>query len=997
MRVGGSVFVGRRTELAHGERAIASALSGTGALLLFFGEAGLGKTCVAHAIANAAAQRGARVVWGRAWEAGGAPSYWPWVQIFRALGAKDDPFPADALGNLEVPQARFGRFDRAARCLRSEAEERALTIVLDDLHAADLPSLLFLQFLVRERIGVRLLVVGTYRDVEARRSPEVEQILARIAREGEAIALDRLSKDDVLEWLCQASGKTATEMRAEADDLHAMTEGNALFVHELLRVHGRASPASASKSAGLRAILDEHLGRVSSPTREILQCASVLGRELEPSIVALLAERSAGDVERALREAEDLGLVDAIAGGERVSFSHILLRERLYADLLPSRRAALHTIAADAILSSGGDAATATHHLFESAAPPERMGRVAQRAAALALARLAFEDAVALLERALSKLSSKEHDTLAMELEIMLGEALTRIGRLSAAREVCVRAYGRAEALGLRERQAEAALVYALELQAGTIDPTMVRLLRTAHDALPPEDSPLLARVRARLASALVPCLTRAAYDEVLSLSASAIEMARRTADKEALFYALHFGGAAAGYLVPARTRAENAREAMEVAESLGRPHATLFVSGWYISTCREEGRVAESEAALAKHEALLRDHPLPTYRWRLACLRATMAALAGDFERADRLQADVLAQCDSAEFSPGLLAWVMLRMSIAHLRGDPKSIASDAERIRALAGSVIGARGFVAWLLAATGERSAARAILIELMATPSMFPWLAVGGETVCMLEDSALAEQVYPVLSARAAESSFFWAGYGAVVFGPLERVAGDVAAFLGRTDEARRWYDRAIALGERMQAPGIVDLAARRRDALSRRVTPGVSPSSISLRKEGEMWILTSNAGTSMHLKDSKGLAYLSHLLARPGQELHVTQIAELADVSEDAGAVLDGRAKAAYRSRLEALRDALEEAERFGDPTRAAAVQGEIDAIADQLAGAVGLGGRDRKLGSHVERVRINVQRRLRDAVHRIAATDPALGRYLDATIKTGVFCMFLPI
>jgi hypothetical protein len=253
----------------------------------------------------------------------------------------------------------------------------------------------------------------------------------------------------------------------------------------------------------------------------------------------------------------------------------------------------------------------------------------------------------------------------------------------------------------------------------------------------------------------------------------------------------------------------------------------------------------------------------------------------------------------------------------------------------------------------------------------------------------------------LVCHAADNSLFWAGYGAMVFGPIERVAGDVAALLGRTEEARSWYEKAIALGTRMQAPGLVDLAARRRDDLAPRSVPrGAPPATelaIGLRKEGEMWILTSSTRDAIHLKDSKGLAYLSHLLARPRQELHVTQIAELADVPEDAGAVLDARAKSEYKSRLEALRDAADEAERYGDRARVTAARAEIDAIADQLAGAVGLGGRDRKLGSHVERVRINVQRRLRDTIQRIAASDAALGRYLDATIKTGVFCMFLPL
>src|SRR5262249_46519666 len=83
------IFVGRHHELARGDHAIEAALradANKGAVLLFTGEAGIGKTRIAQAIADHAAKKStSRVVWGRAWEAGGAPAYWPWIQVFRAL------------------------------------------------------------------------------------------------------------------------------------------------------------------------------------------------------------------------------------------------------------------------------------------------------------------------------------------------------------------------------------------------------------------------------------------------------------------------------------------------------------------------------------------------------------------------------------------------------------------------------------------------------------------------------------------------------------------------------------------------------------------------------------------------------------------------------------------------------------------------------------------------------------------------------------------------
>jgi non-specific serine/threonine protein kinase len=112
---------------------------------------------------------------------------------------------------------------------------------------------------------------------------------------------------------------------------------------------------------------------------------------------------------------------------------------------------------------------------------------------------------------------------------------------------------------------------------------------------------------------------------------------------------------------------------------------------------------------------------------------------------------------------------------------------------------------------------------------------------------------------------------------------------------------------------------------------------------------------------------------------------------------DAGPVLDARAKADYKKRLEALEDELSEAEGFGNEPRANRAREEIDVLATQLAGAVGLGGRDRRAASDVERARINVQRRLKDAIESVGVCDPELGRYLNAAVRTGTYCSFTPL
>jgi tetratricopeptide (TPR) repeat protein len=185
-----------------------------------------------------------------------------------------------------------------------------------------------------------------------------------------------------------------------------------------------------------------------------------------------------------------------------------------------------------------------------------------------------------------------------------------------------------------------------------------------------------------------------------------------------------------------------------------------------------------------------------------------------------------------------------------------------------------------------------------------------------------------------------------------------------------------------------------------------------------RQEGEYWTV-SYEGVVVRLKDAKGLHHLARLLAIPGKELHAIDLEaaegqpataapmgprSLAGDGElalrpdlgDAGELLDATAKAAYKARLDELRVDLEEAEGFNDPARAAKVRAELDFLTDELARAVGLGGRDRRAASHAERARLNATRAIRTAMANLARANPALGRHLSSTIRTGRYCSYTP-
>jgi hypothetical protein len=183
-----------------------------------------------------------------------------------------------------------------------------------------------------------------------------------------------------------------------------------------------------------------------------------------------------------------------------------------------------------------------------------------------------------------------------------------------------------------------------------------------------------------------------------------------------------------------------------------------------------------------------------------------------------------------------------------------------------------------------------------------------------------------------------------------------------------------------------------------------------------RQEGEYWTVRFD-GVVVRFKDAKGLHHLARLLTRPGQEVHAVDL-EAAEGQPaasggprpragngelvvrpdlgDAGELLDATAKAAYKARRDELRTELEEAESFNDPARAAKARAELAFLTDELARAVGLGGRDRRAASHAERARLNATRAIRAAMANLDRANPALGRHLSSTIRTGRYCAYTP-
>jgi hypothetical protein len=206
----------------------------------------------------------------------------------------------------------------------------------------------------------------------------------------------------------------------------------------------------------------------------------------------------------------------------------------------------------------------------------------------------------------------------------------------------------------------------------------------------------------------------------------------------------------------------------------------------------------------------------------------------------------------------------------------------------------------------------------------------------------------------------------------------------------------WSPAALVMEKRSIASVVAqlkELAPKGESAPPPSLGPG-----FELVKEGDLWTVR-HADTTFHLKDSRGLAILAKLVEHPGREFHATDLVAPSGEQghvEDAGEVLDAKAIAAYKRRLEDLREAEAEATRNSDIHRASRVREEIEAIAGELAQGVGLGGRGRKASSTAEKARVNVRKRILDAISRIREHSPTLAKNLERSIRTGIFCSYDP-
>ena len=492
-----------------------------------------------------AADRGARVLVGRCWEAGGAPAYWPWVQSMRGYAnATDATDLAQIVPELrdepvlEDPEAaRFRLFDATAQFLRRAAESRPIVLVLDDLHAADASSLLLLQFVARELGSARLMVLGACRDVDPVPAPALAAMLAEVGREpvSRRLEIAGLSEAELQDYVAH---EAAAPVSVAA--LHEQTGGNPLFAGEIVRllsVEGRlAVPQS------VRDVIARRLTHLSDACNRALVLASVLGREFTLDALARLSDVTEDALLDALDEAIAARIVSDIPSSPgRARFAHVLIRDTLYEGLSGARRVLLHRRVVAALEALHGDdpgphLAELAHHAI-AGRDDERAVRYASLAAERALASLADEEAARQYETALAALGDSD-ERARCRLLLSLGEAESRAGNGPAARAALLAAARVARRLGLAPELARAAAEYGgrIVYARASADPQLLPLLEEGLDALGEDES-----ICGCACSRAWPerCATSRRRNRRDALSREAVELARRSENAAALAYAL--------------------------------------------------------------------------------------------------------------------------------------------------------------------------------------------------------------------------------------------------------------------------------------------------------------------------------------------------------------------------------------------------------------------------------------------------------------------------
>jgi DNA-binding CsgD family transcriptional regulator/tetratricopeptide (TPR) repeat protein len=648
-------FVGRSVELARLTEALDRAAAGTPTAVVVGGEAGVGKSRLVGEVVAGARAAGATVLVGGCVELGGeGVPFAPLVEALRGLVrdldepglARMGPVRAELarllpelgpltgagtrapLAGTPDPRSDQGRlFELLLGLLERLGVEHPAILVVEDLHWADRSTRDLLAFLHRNLRQGRLLLLCTYRSDELHRRHPLRPFLAELerGRRVERLELDRFGRAEVAAQLAGILGAPAPAELATR--IHARSGGNAFFVEELAAA--AASGSDGELAPSLRDTLMARIELLGDPTQQVLAVAGAAGARVEHELLAGVAGLPEPELLAGLREAVSAQVLVVDAGDGTYGFRHALVKEAVYAELLPGERTRLHARFAAALAARGGDGAGvaaelawhwyAAHDLERALPAAVEAGLAADRAYAFAEAQRHYERALELWDR-VSGDGGPEVGLAKAELLARAAEAAANAG--AADRAVALVRGALAEVDAGQDPLLAGQLTERLALHlriAGR--PGAFEAYQEAVALVPPAPTMARARVLAGLGQAL---MLRARFAEARSVCQEAIEVARAAGAPEVETHALASLGTAIARLddpdgglarlwEARRLAAELGAAADEVRacinlsdllDDLGRPEASVAVASDGLEVARAAGLQRTFGAFLAGNAA---------------------------------------------------------------------------------------------------------------------------------------------------------------------------------------------------------------------------------------------------------------------------------------------------------------------------------------------------------------------------------------------------------
>ncbi len=696
-------FVGRNAELSELERAMVAASNGQITLQLLSGEPGIGKTTLARAFEAQACNQGFVAAWGRCWEAGSAPAFWPWKGILKSCasiigearfselltGSFDlDELPDSLRGGLPATfnqhhsdgrvitlneGARLRVFEAISQVLAESCKNTKLLIIFDDMHAADASSLTLLLYIMRQLAEVPLMILGAYRTKEAESSTEISQPLAKVAREGHTIELGGLNEQHSAELYKQFTGELITPKLAE--ELEAVSGGNPLFFTEFARLQSQRNQLDgAALPLVLKDILEQRIRLLSPDCLEALATAALIGREFSSRLLVMALNNSGSEPESLLAPALELNIVERLSVGAAPTlasdyrFNHDFIREFFSRKITSKQCQQLHQNIALAMERARSDIAfplsTVARH-YHASLPISPLGTVIKRlrtAATAALRSGAYEEALELSSLSLNALlaSGGDNHRDAAEAYLVAGRSSLALGEFKQAKtnfnlsfdEACNAKSGR-DAI-------RAALGCGAMTDIGNTGPKLISQLRRGLELAEADEIALRSLAMARLAQALLYSHER---EEAKRQAHEARDLCQKCDDPVVHAQVLHFTAQAIYEPGNIATRISDAQRIITLAQQAGNARIEVLGLEELIQHSLEAGNFVQADhsRSMLKKIAEELQNNLPT--WLAMTHEALRLAIAGHFDDAE---AQAVKALEHGSGNSNLMAW-MLYFAMLH------------------------------------------------------------------------------------------------------------------------------------------------------------------------------------------------------------------------------------------------------------------------------------------------------------------------------------------